>query len=206
MVDAGGQGLRRRPSCCMRSSGIARRRKKIAGVAGTLMTKPRARGAPPGGDERAVRARGARVGGPLRHRIDARARLAARRGELPATSSASTRHTTGDGIISSLQVLTAMRESGKTLAELTADLGDVPAGSAERRSAQGLRLGRSIRPLPTHNPAPSVPSMAGAGCCCDPSGTEPVLRVMVEGEPARGDRGPRPSPFAEVVKGGAAAA
>src|SRR5260221_13349478 len=38
------------------------------------------------------------------------------------------KHTTGDGLISSLQVLTAMRESGKTLAELTAELAVYPPG------------------------------------------------------------------------------
>ena len=50
------------------------------------------------------------------------------------------KHTTGDGIVSALQVLEAMRESGRSLAELTAELVMYPAGAAQRRGAARLRL------------------------------------------------------------------
>jgi phosphoglucosamine mutase len=92
------------------------------------------------------------------------------------------KHTTGDGIISALQVLTAMRETGKSLAELTADLVmypqvlvnvEVPAGFDWRRH-------RAI----AEAQAAAERAMNGQGrVLLRPSGTEPVLRVMVEGEP-----------------------
>ena len=48
------------------------------------------------------------------------------------------RQTTGDGIVSALQVLSAMRRSGKTLAELTSDLMLLPAGAREQAHPCGL--------------------------------------------------------------------
>ncbi len=92
------------------------------------------------------------------------------------------KHTTGDGIISALQVLTAMRESGRTLAELTADLVmlpqvllnvAVPPGfDWQQHPGIGAAQSRAER------------SLDGRGrVLLRPSGTEPVLRVMVEGEP-----------------------
>ena len=92
------------------------------------------------------------------------------------------KHTTGDGIISALQVLTAMRESGRTLAELTADLVmfpqvllnvAVPRGfDWKQHPGIGAAQSRAER------------SLDGRGrVLLRPSGTEPVLRVMVEGEP-----------------------
>ncbi|TAK41044.1 MAG: phosphoglucosamine mutase [Betaproteobacteria bacterium] len=92
------------------------------------------------------------------------------------------KHTTGDGIISALQVLTAMRESSRTLAELTADLVmfpqvllnvAVPPGfDWKQHPAIGAAQSRAER------------SLDGRGrVLLRPSGTEPVLRVMVEGEP-----------------------
>ncbi|MFY9315332.1 MAG: phosphoglucosamine mutase [Burkholderiales bacterium] len=94
------------------------------------------------------------------------------------------KHTTGDGIVSALQVLTAMRESGRTLAELTADLAmypqvlvnvDVPKGfDWKKHQAIADAQSRAER------------SLNGRGrVLLRPSGTEPVLRVMVEGEPRR---------------------
>ncbi len=89
------------------------------------------------------------------------------------------RHTTGDGTISALQVLGAMRRSGRTLAELTDDLVLYPqrlinvkvakgfdwqahAGLREARVQVEQELGQDGRVL------------------IRPSGTEPLLRVMVE--------------------------
>ena len=89
------------------------------------------------------------------------------------------KHTTGDGIVSALQVLSAVCRSGKTLAELTTDvtlfpqrLINVPvpkafdwsnfAPLAEEQRAVEAELGTSGRVL------------------IRPSGTEPLLRVMVE--------------------------
>jgi phosphoglucosamine mutase len=92
------------------------------------------------------------------------------------------KHTTGDGIISALQVLTAMRESDKTLAELTADLKMYPQvllnvtvpKSFDWKKHQAIADAQSR----------AERSLNGRGrVLLRPSGTEPVVRVMVEGEP-----------------------
>jgi phosphoglucosamine mutase len=91
------------------------------------------------------------------------------------------KHTTGDGIVSALQVLAAMRESKKSLAQLTADLVmfpqvlvnvPVPLGFAWQED-QAIGKAR----------AEAEKSLNGRGrVLLRPSGTEPLLRVMVEGE------------------------
>ena len=93
------------------------------------------------------------------------------------------RHTTGDGIVSSLQVLAAMRRSGQTLAELTADLRLLPQVLLNTRVERGFdwkahaSLSRRV--------AEVEEALAGSGrVLIRPSGTEPVLRVMVEAEDA----------------------
>ena len=90
------------------------------------------------------------------------------------------RHTTGDGIISALQVLAALRASGTDLAQACNDLEFYPqvlvnvglvagfdwqadAGIQRAREAAEQALGEDGRVL------------------LRPSGTEPLLRVMVEG-------------------------
>ena len=89
------------------------------------------------------------------------------------------RHTTGDGIISALQVLAAMRRSGQTLAQLTEDLPLMPQSLVNVRLANGFDW-------QTHAPLQAAldevqRELAGRGrVLIRPSGTEPVLRVMVE--------------------------
>ncbi len=92
-------------------------------------------------------------------------------------------HTTGDGIVSALQVLSALKQRDQTLGQACADLAfypqrlinvPIPAGFdweadpgiEEARSAAECELGESGRVL------------------LRPSGTEPLLRVMVEGRVA----------------------
>jgi phosphoglucosamine mutase len=90
------------------------------------------------------------------------------------------RHSTGDGIISSLQVLAAVAGTGKTLGEFTRELALLPqvlvnvklAGRADLQSAP-------VRAAVAQAEA----DLAGRGrVLLRPSGTEPVVRVMVEGE------------------------
>lgn len=91
------------------------------------------------------------------------------------------RHSTGDGIIAGLQVLAALREAGGTLAELLGGLRlypqkliNVPIGS-----------GFSWRDSPAIEAVQEkvAQRLAGRGrVLLRPSGTEPLLRVMVEGE------------------------
>jgi phosphoglucosamine mutase len=89
------------------------------------------------------------------------------------------RHTTGDGIVSALQVLAALRHSGRPLAELTADLPlmaqslvnvRVPAGfDWARHDGLARELGLVEAELGDRGRV-----------LIRPSGTEPLLRVMVE--------------------------
>jgi phosphoglucosamine mutase len=90
------------------------------------------------------------------------------------------RHSTGDGIISSLQVLAAVAGTGKTLGEFTRELTLLPqvlvnvklAGKADLQSAP-------VRAAV----AKAEADLTGRGrVLLRPSGTEPVVRVMVEGE------------------------
>ena len=91
------------------------------------------------------------------------------------------KHSTGDGIISALQVLHALRVNKQTLAEATHDLHMYPQVLINVKVNKGVDcLG--------HEQVKSVVSDAeqilnGKGrVLLRPSGTEPLLRVMVEGE------------------------
>jgi phosphoglucosamine mutase len=92
------------------------------------------------------------------------------------------KHTTGDGIVSALQVLHAVRESGRSLAELTAELVMYPQVLLNVEVPRGFawEKHKSINEAKAH----AEQSLNGKGrVLLRPSGTEPVLRVMVEGEP-----------------------
>jgi phosphoglucosamine mutase len=92
------------------------------------------------------------------------------------------KHTTGDGIIAALQVLTAIRESGKTLGELTADLKMYPQVLLNVKVPRGFEWKKHQAIADAQ--ARAERSLNGRGrVLLRPSGTEPVLRVMVEGEP-----------------------
>jgi phosphoglucosamine mutase len=92
------------------------------------------------------------------------------------------KHTTGDGIISALQVLTAMREADKTLAELTGDLEMFPQVLLNVEVPKGFNWKKHQAIADAQSRAER--SLNGRGrVLLRPSGTEPVLRVMVEGEP-----------------------
>ncbi len=92
------------------------------------------------------------------------------------------RHTTGDGIIAALQVLHAMRATGKPLAELTSDLVLYPQVLLNVQVPRGFDWRAHERIVRAQSEAER--SLDGRGrVLLRPSGTEPVLRVMVEGEP-----------------------
>jgi phosphoglucosamine mutase len=92
------------------------------------------------------------------------------------------KHTTGDGIVSALQVLHAMRETRASLAELTADLVMYPQVLVNVKVPRGFDWRKHAGIGKAQSEAER--SLSGKGrVLLRPSGTEPVLRVMVEGEP-----------------------
>jgi phosphoglucosamine mutase len=91
------------------------------------------------------------------------------------------KHSTGDGMISALQVLAALKASGKTLAELTSELVMFPQILINVRTATKFDFAKSSAVQDAVKDAEA--KLAGAGrVLLRASGTEPVIRVMVEGE------------------------
>lgn len=91
--------------------------------------------------------------------------------------------TTGDGIVSALQVLAAMRRNGQTLAELTADLKLMPQVLVNKRISAGYDWQNDREFSRTVELCRS--EVEGSGrVLIRPSGTEPLLRIMVEAEDA----------------------
>ncbi len=89
--------------------------------------------------------------------------------------------TTGDGLISALQVLVVMKETGKTLSELVAGMPKYPQTMVNVRTERRMDPGESaaIRDAV----AAAEGELADKGrVVLRASGTEPVIRVMVEGE------------------------
>jgi phosphoglucosamine mutase len=89
------------------------------------------------------------------------------------------KHKTGDGIISALQVLHALKDSGASLAEYTRDLTLYPQVLINVPIAKRIDLAAAL-------PVKQAEEKARADMGNDgrivlrPSGTEPLIRVMVE--------------------------
>lgn len=91
------------------------------------------------------------------------------------------RHSTGDGIISALQVLHALRASNQTLAQAASDMLMYPQVLVNVRIAKGQDCTKHADVQAAVTSANSA--LDGRGrVLLRPSGTEPLLRVMVEGE------------------------
>lgn len=91
------------------------------------------------------------------------------------------RTSTGDGIVSALQVVTEMVKTGRSLAELRAGMTKYPQHMINVPIAGRVNLTESA-PIQAAVKA-SETRLAGRGrVLLRPSGTEPVVRVMVEGE------------------------
>jgi phosphoglucosamine mutase len=93
------------------------------------------------------------------------------------------RHTTGDGIVSALQVLEAVRRSGQRLADLLDGVTLFPQTLINVRIAADSDW--KSNPRLKDAQAAVEQSLQGSGrVLIRPSGTEPVLRVMVEARDA----------------------
>ena len=90
------------------------------------------------------------------------------------------RHTTGDGIIAALQVLAALRATGETLSDACADLSLYPQKLINVRMPAGFDWARDAGINSAVNAAEATLD-GGGRVLLRPSGTEPLLRVMVEG-------------------------
>jgi len=153
-------------------------REKVAGVAGTLMTNL--------GMEQAI----GRMKIPFaRAKVGDRYVLEMLRekgwlygGENSGHIICLDKHTTGDGIVSALQVLASIRESGKSLSELTADLSLYPQVLVNVKVARNFDW-TSHASIAAAQRAVERTLDGHGRVLLRPSGTEPVLRVMVEGDP-----------------------
>ena len=94
------------------------------------------------------------------------------------------KHTTGDGLISALQVLQACVRSDKTMAQLLADLTLFPQTLINVRLRPGQDWKSNSR-LAAETEAIQAELGDSGRVLIRPSGTEPLLRLMVEARDAR---------------------
>jgi phosphoglucosamine mutase len=93
------------------------------------------------------------------------------------------KHTTGDGIISALQVLQAVQRGGKSLAQLLGDVKLFPQELINVRLKPGQDWKSNTQLAPTQ--AEIEQKLGNKGrVLIRASGTEPVVRVMVEAQDA----------------------
>jgi len=109
--------------------------------------------------------------------------------------------TTGDGLVCALQVLAVMQQSGRPLAELASGMQKYPQVLLNVRVAK--RFDPAAVPAVQEALARIERTMAGEGrVVLRPSGTEPVIRVMVEGRDEGATRAAA-TELADVVKAAA---
>jgi phosphoglucosamine mutase len=89
------------------------------------------------------------------------------------------RHTTGDGIISALQILCALKRSGKTLAQCAEDLKLFPQSLVNVKVTPGFNWQKNTDLI---NEKEEIEAILGddGRVLIRASGTEPLIRVMVE--------------------------
>ena len=92
-------------------------------------------------------------------------------------------NTTGDGIVSALQVLAAMAYAGQSLAQLRAGMEKLPQILVNVAAARPARIVADPRVVQAVDAAQHALSGAGR-VLLRSSGTEPLVRVMVEGHDA----------------------
>ena len=155
----------------------------LPGVVGTLMTNL--------GVELALRARGIEVArAPVGDRYVLE-ELVRRGWQLGGEGSGHLlsldKHTTGDGIVSALMVLQAAARSGRTLADLLETVRLYPQTLINVRLKPGAEDWRASRALADRRAAVDRELGETGRVLIRPSGTEPVVRVMVEAKDARSE-------------------
>ncbi|SDG39221.1 MULTISPECIES: phosphoglucosamine mutase [unclassified Duganella] len=93
------------------------------------------------------------------------------------------KHTTGDGIISALQVLSALKRAGKSLEECCADLTIFPQTLINVRVAPGFDWTKNAAMVAEKDKVEAELGDSGR-VLIRASGTEPLIRVMVEARDA----------------------
>lgn len=93
------------------------------------------------------------------------------------------KHTTGDGIVSALQVLSALKRHGQTLAQATADLTLFPQTLINVKVAPGFDWQKNSAVLAEKEVVEAELGDSGR-VLIRASGTEPLVRVMVEARDA----------------------
>jgi phosphoglucosamine mutase len=152
---------------------------RVAGVVGTLMTNMAVELALRQRDIALVRAKvGDRY---VLEELTARQWLLG--GEGSGHLLALDKHTTGDGIVSALQVLQAVQRAGSSLAELIADVRLFPQTLINVRLQPGQEWRHDTRLVEAEAAVRRELGDEGR-VLIRPSGTEPLLRVMVEARDA----------------------
>lgn len=93
------------------------------------------------------------------------------------------KHTTGDGIVSALQVLSALKRSGRSLSELTQDIVMYPQALINVRVNTGV-IWEENAALVAEKKAVEASLGDSGRVLIRASGTEPLIRVMVEAKNA----------------------
>jgi phosphoglucosamine mutase len=182
MVDAAGRLFNGDELLYVLAADRLRQRQPVPGVVGTLMTNMAV--------EVALRKLGVTL---VRAKVGDRyvlEELSSRGWQLGGESSghllALDRHTTGDGIVSALQVLHAVRRDGRTLAALLEGVTLFPQTMINVRLREGSDW-KANAALADARVRAEQELGSGGRVLIRASGTEPVLRVMVEAsEPALG--------------------
>ncbi|GAB3544242.1 phosphoglucosamine mutase [Noviherbaspirillum agri] len=89
------------------------------------------------------------------------------------------KHTTGDGIVSALQVLSALKRNGKSLAEATAELALFPQTLVNVKVSPGFDWQKNMAVVAEKEVVEAELGDSGR-VLIRASGTEPLVRVMVE--------------------------
>jgi len=93
------------------------------------------------------------------------------------------KHTTGDGIVSALQVLSALSRSGQSLAQITADISMYPQTLINLKVAAGFDWQQQSAVV-AEKAAVEAELGENGRVLIRASGTEPLIRVMVEAKTA----------------------